>query len=449
MNKTFSLELESLLLSQLKGKMPLLLVDEERRIVAHNALEDILKNDTEGQYTPHFSGEAEKSQFIKSFLSYGVLEEILCDEQVEDVVINALKPIYVHHSSKGFFCTGKKFAIRKELDVFIEKLVVFSGRHGYNKIANLELANLAGRVNIVDSPLGPQITITKAKTDPISIIDLIKNGSMTYEVAGQLWLYMEGLSLRPANVIIAGGPGTGKTTLLNALLAFIPPKDRLVVIEDTLELNTFLEDSCSPLETDEGLTLSDLVRNSLRMRPERVIVGEVRGEEARTLFTAMDNGHAGCLGTIHANNSREAIVKLQEKPFLVPQSMLPLLDLIVVLQRKYTKGGGLKRTVTEVAEVSRMENKVLLGNIYDLDEIEGIAKRTNVPSHLIETLASEMGITKNDFKKELDTRRLILEWMIEKEVKKPLDVLEVIQTYYYNPSSVLDMVSRRINDNKN
>src|SRR5207248_2150676 len=145
---------------------------------------------------------------------------------------------------------------------------------------------------------GPQLTISKAKIDPLSIIDLIHFGSLSYELAAQLWLYMEGLSLRPANVIIAGGPGTGKTTLLNALMGLIPAKDRLVVIEDTLELNTFLDDSCSRLETDENLSLSDLVKNSLRMRPERVIVGEVRGEEARDMMTAVNIGKY-CMSTIH------------------------------------------------------------------------------------------------------------------------------------------------------
>ena len=156
--------------------------------------------------------------------------------------------------------------------------------------------------------------------DPLSIIDLIRRGTMSYEAAGQLWLYMEGLSIRPANIIISGGPGTGKTTLLNALLSFIPEKDRLVVIEDTLELNTFMEDSCSRLETDDELTLSDLVKNSLRMRPERIIVGEVRGAEARDMITAVNIGKY-CMGTIHALSARETITRLHNEPMNVPRGV--------------------------------------------------------------------------------------------------------------------------------
>ncbi len=209
------------------------------------------------------------------------------------------------------------FIPKRNLNNFIQKLLVFAGRKSYHKIANLELANLAGRVNIIDSPLGVQLTITKAKMDPLSIIDLIRRGTMSYEAAGQLWLYLEGLSIRPANIIISGGPGTGKTTLLNALLSFIPEKDRLVVIEDTMELNTFMEDSCSRLETDDELNLSDLVKNSLRMRPERIIVGEVRGAEARDMITAVNIGKY-CMGTIHALSARETITRLHNEPMNVP-----------------------------------------------------------------------------------------------------------------------------------
>src|SRR3990167_9270964 len=116
-------------------------------------------------------------------------------------------------------------------------------------------------------------------------------------------MYIEGMSIRPANIMIAGGPGVGKTTLLNALFCFIPQNERMVVIEDTLELNTFLEDSCSRLESDDDIPLELLVRNSLRMRPDRIIIGEVRGPEAKDMITAVNVGKF-CLSTIHAATAR-------------------------------------------------------------------------------------------------------------------------------------------------
>jgi len=287
--------------------MNLLQSPDEREAMVKDALSVVLEKGDFPDLKKELENEEKRIQFVTGFLSYGTVTEILCDGNVEDVIINNLKPIYIHHSQDGFVSTGKKFASHREIALFIQKLILLSGKTAGGKIVNLELPNLEGRVNIAYSPFGPQITITKAKVTPLSIIDLIRSGSLTYEVAAQLWMYIEGMSIRPANIIIAGGPGVGKTTLLNALFCFIPQSDRMVVIEDTLELNTFLEDSCSRMESDDDLTLADLVKNSLRMRPERIVIGEVRGAEARDMITACNIGKY-CIGTIHALTSREAII---------------------------------------------------------------------------------------------------------------------------------------------
>lgn len=120
--------------------------------------------------------------------------------------------------------------------------------------------------------------------------------------------------------------------------------------------------------------------------------------------------------------------------------MIPLVDLIIVIQRFYSKELGIKRRVTEISEVSRMDNKVLLGNIYDFDETLDQAKRTEVPSRIMDVLSNQLLVSKIDLKKEIDTRKLILEWMIKKDIRKPNEVLEFIQTYYYRPDKVLQMI---------
>ena len=297
--------------------------------------------------------------------------------------------------------------------------------------------------NIV-SPKGISLTIRKFLNIPLTVLDLIKSKALTPEVASFLWLMVDGFGFFPKNILITGGTASGKTTFLNTLSNFIRLEDRIISIEDTLELSLLDRENWIALEAKHSgkeITMGDLLKNALRMRPDRLIVGEVRSKDAQTLFTAMDNGHTGCLCTVHSNNARELIIKLQEHPFDVPKSMLPLVDLIIVMKKVYIRGKGVWRGVSQISEVTRMESKVLLANVYETNKNDGLV-RSNIPSYVVEKLAEEMDITKNELKKEMETRRLILEWLIEKNVEKPLEVLEFIQSYYYNPEKVLSLISK-------
>lgn len=436
------LEMESELLEHLFGKISLMQSREEKEKVVLSAITQTYGKTAQESFLQHeavaeLASDEGRKKFLDSFFSLGFIDEILKDPHTEDVIINALKYIFIHDTFRGLVKTDKKFNNLHELDVFVKKLVVFSGKKSLRQINNFELPGIAGRVNIVQSPYGPQITITKIKESPLSVIDLINLRSLTYELAAQLWMYIEGMGARPANTLILGAPGSGKTTLMNALMSFIPDNERLVVIEDTLELNTKLEDSWSRLECDEGLSLQDLVKNSLRMRPERILVGEVRGSEAQDMMTAMNIGKY-CLGTIHANSAREAIIRLESEPMHIPEILVNLIDVFITV-KKYQVKNTFFRVVDEVAETAGMEQKVVLLSPvwqYNYEKMDFVERQ---PSNVFrDKLCKTGGIPIRRFLEELSVRSQVLKVLREKEIHKIDEVSEFCRLFHRDKDAAFD-----------
>jgi pilus assembly protein CpaF len=308
-------------------------------------------------------------EMTDDILGYGPIEPFLRDDTVTEVMVNGADRVYVERHGK-IEKTDVVFVDDAHLVRIIEKIVSQVGRR-VDEASPMVDARLpdGSRVNAILPPLslsGPTLTIRKFSRDPYTIDDLIAFETLTEKSAS----FLEACVRGQLNVLISGGTGTGKTTLLNALSAYVPEDERVVTIEDAAELQlqqphvVRLESRPANIEGQGEVRIRDLVRNALRMRPDRIIVGEVRGAESLDMLQAMNTGHDGSLTTIHANSPRDALNRL-ESLVLMSGLDLPLhaireqtsgaLDLIIHLSRLVD---GTRR-VSHVTEVLRMESDVI------------------------------------------------------------------------------------------
>jgi flagellar protein FlaI len=424
---------------------------EERRRVFITAVKKLLR-----EAAPHYSeGRIEflADVIVQYMIGYGKLDPLVRDDNLEEImVIGTRRPVYVWHRRFNMCKTNIVFDDEREILNIIERIAREVGRRIDQQSPLLDARLPDGsRVNATIPPIsldGPTITIRKFKKDPLTIIDLIKYGTMSSDIAAFLWVLVDGLGVKPANILVAGGTGSGKTTTLNSLGMFIPPSERVISIEDTAELQlpvehwVRLETRPPNLEGKGEVTMDDLVKNTLRMRPDRIIVGEVRGPEARTMFTAMNTGHDGCMGTIHSNSARETIVRLESPPMNVPRIMIPALDIIIMQVRFHSRKKGTVRRVTEIAEVSGLEGEsIQLNTLYKYDPAKDELVATGVPSRTINILSRHTGMSVREIELEIEKRKIILEWMMENGIRSIEKVGHYIRQFYIDEESLLKRIS--------
>lgn len=385
---------------------------------------------------------------IDAMVGFGAIEPLLADDEIEEVmVIGVNAPVYIAHRKHGAMPTNIVFDNDEGIQRIIERIGRFSGRKIdlANPLLDARLPD-GSRVNATLRPAsldGSTITIRKFRAEALTIIDIVKFGTFGSDVAAFLWLAVDGMGVRPANILVSGGTGSGKTTTLNCLGDFIPEKDRVITIEDTAELQLplkhliRLETKPPSVEGTGGLTFNDLLVNTLRMRPDRLVLGEVRGDEASTLFVAMNTGHDGNMGTCHANTANETVTRLINAPMNVPLIMIPALDLIL-MQNRITVGGNVRRRVTEIAEVAGTElDKVLLNKIYEHDPKSDTVRETGTPSRLKQDIAEKRGIGGEEVNIELEKRKILIDFLVAKDITKLEDVYKWIQNYYKDPDGTL------------
>ena len=427
---------EKLILEELRENLIDLAISEQMSSFNEELiLKDILRF-LENRLQNRFDYEYKENlarNMMKELIGYGEISSLIEDDDLEEImVIGVNAPVFVYHREYGMMETDLFFDGEDKIINIIDSIARETNRRidQQSPILDARLAN-GSRVNATIPPLsanGPTITIRKFKKDPLSIVDLIRYNTLNSEIASFLWLCVDGLGVKPANIIVSGGTSSGKTTLLNALSIFINPKERIISIEDTLELQIphkhilRMEARTVNIENQGEITFEDLVKNSLRQRPDRIIVGEVRGKEAITLFTALNTGHSG-FGTLHANSSRETITRLTNAPMNVPKIMISSIDFIIMEKRIYMSDGISFRRITEIAEVVGMEEGTIqLSKLFQWDSENDQFQNLTIMSKTLEEMANLKGVSISQLNQEWKNRHMVLNYLVKNNISSQKDV---------------------------
>ena len=374
-------------------------------------LEEQVRREVDRYFEGRYVSIGEKAflidQIFSSIRGYGHLDTIINDHSVTEVMINGPKEIFIEKSGK-LTALEEHFESEEKLQDIIQRIVALAGRevNQANPIVDTRLPD-GSRVNVVLPPIslkGPIVTIRKFSKEPMTVEKLIQYKSITPQIAEVLKLLVRA----KYNIFICGGTGSGKTTFLNAISNFIPSDERVITIEDSAELQIANVDNLVSLETRNAntagvgaVTIRDLIKSALRMRPDRIVVGEVRGAEALDMLQAMNTGHDGSLSTGHANSTRDMLSRLETMVLTgadglpldaVRQQIASAVDIIVHLGRLRDRS----RKVLEVTEILEYrEGGILLQSLYRYTEtgerngkIQGEWKKENELAHTEKLLAA-------------------------------------------------------------
>ena len=397
------------------------LVDDIKRFVSENVslskisdeelaerIDQIVADRLKDIYCPIETKVSISQQVYSSIRGFGLLDSIISDDSITEVMINGPEKIFIEKKGR-LTRLDKKFESQRKLEDVIQRIVGLAGRevNQANPICDTRLPD-GSRVNVVLPPIalcGPTITIRKFSKEPMTINKLIEYGSITQEIADKLELLVKA----KYNIFISGGTGSGKTTFLNALSNFIPKDERIITIEDSAELQITGIDNLVSLETRNAnasgagqVTIRDLIKSSLRMRPERIIVGECRGGEALDMLQAMNTGHDGSLSTGHANSTEDMLSRLETMVLqgadglpleAIKQQIASAVDIIIHLSRLRDKS---RKTMAITEVVGIKDGEIELNPLYEFKEDEA-STMDKVSGRLVRT----GNPLKNDYKLKL------------------------------------------------
>jgi len=379
----------------------------------------------------------------RDLVGFGRLDALMRDPNIEDISCDGLeKPVYVWHRKYENLETNMMFEEDVELDDTVVKLVHMAGKHVSSAFPIVD-ASLPGKHRLAVcyrrevTPFGTAFTIRKFRTDPYSIIDLINLGTLSEEMAAYFWMCLE----NRASVMILGGTAAGKTTALNALACLIRPGSKIVTIEETAELNLSHKNWVSLIarrsyglgENRSGeVTLFDLVKTSMRHRPDILIVGEIRGTEAYVLFQALATGHGG-MCTMHAEDINSAVQRLTSKPMDIAPTYMPLMNIMASVRRVHLPEAGELKAYRRIVSVDEIADCEDYRNVFKWNATKDVHGSLTKRGKMLSVISEKRGYTELELLEELERRRNVLSWMRERNIRSYNDVAAIITEYYSRP----------------
>ncbi len=436
----------------------------EKQIESPRMLEDIesgfttevsklLKEHFIGNKTQPVMLEKVKYFLKRDILGFGLIDPLFHDPFIEDITCGGThKPVYVYHRRFEGIRTNVVFRDAEFLDSFLMKMVHRAGKHisAAHPIVDASLPGnhrLAALYKKEVTTMGSSFTIRKFREDPITVVDLINSDTLDIDMAAYIWLLLDSKK----SLMVIGSTGGGKTTVLNAVTGVLNPSYKIFSVEDTAEINIPQENWFSlvsrasfGLESQGEISLFDLLKSGMRHRPDYILVGEIRGEEAYVLFQALATGHGG-MATMHADDSEAAIRRLMQKPMDIPAAYVSLMNCIITIKRvklgSEATGKSSKkimaRRVTEVTEIMSSNN---VKSVFTWDpQHDGYLDNLN-KSYMLPKIAEDTGIDMEDVGADLARRKTILTWLVNRGTRDYRSISKVIGMFNQEPDRLMAKV---------
>jgi flagellar protein FlaI len=380
----------------------------------------------------------------KDIVGYGKIDPVMYDEYVEDIGCGGVnRPLFLWHRKYENIKTNLTFRDEQELDDFIMRVVHKAGKHVSIAFPIVDVTlpekhRLAVSFGKETTPFGTSFTIRKFRKDPFTIVDLIENETIDESIAAYLWLLME----CKMSVMIIGATGAGKTTALNAVACLVRPSYKIISVEEVAEINLPHENWTSTIarsgfgvEGEGEITLYDLIKSAVRHRPDLILVGEVRGEEAYVLFQALATGHGG-LCTLHAEDVDTAIKRLTQPPMNIPSSIIPLMNCVINVKHVRTPvflESGKRLSSRKFTSIAEVRDASTLQEVFSWNASSDTFQENLASSYLLKKMSTSLDIPVEKLIDELEYRKRVLLHMAEHGIRDYRNVNNVLSKYYNNP----------------